>query len=191
VTKIFFYVLLFIVLEYGNSVRAQTLTVTSSVVNATCSLGNGSISVSVSGGTAPYTYQWPAGWQNTAAVSGLIAGTYSVIITDNKGIDSTFTFVVDAIVMCDVTPEKFFTPNDDGINDTWYIPNSQFFENARVIVFDRWGTKVYEHKGLYESWDGKNYLGIPVPSSVYYYFFYQDKNDKQKNAKSGSVTIMR
>jgi gliding motility-associated-like protein len=236
-----------------------------SVVNASCSDSHdGSISVLVSGGTAPYAYLWSPGGETTSSITGLNAGTYAVTVTDNAGADSTVSYVLGPstivndtlgkikypyctnngyIVLhvsggsgtyqyawntgssgigitdlgagdysvivtdagsctssfafslteteCFVTPQTYFTPNDDGINDTWIIINSEYFEDAKLIVFDRWGTKVYEHKGKYENWDGKSYLGIPVPDAVYYYFFYQDKDDKQKASKHGSVTILR
>ncbi len=48
---------------------------------------DGSISVTTSGGVAPFTYQWGsnAGNATTASVSGLSAGTYEVVVTDGRG----------------------------------------------------------------------------------------------------------
>ncbi|HTA28479.1 MAG TPA: hypothetical protein VK809_11860, partial [Bacteroidia bacterium] len=56
--------------------------------NATCNSGNGNVSVGVSGGTSPYTYQWNPGG-NTNASANLSAGTYTVIVTDNNGCTNT------------------------------------------------------------------------------------------------------
>ncbi|HEY4799674.1 MAG TPA: gliding motility-associated C-terminal domain-containing protein, partial [Bacteroidia bacterium] len=109
---------------------------------------------------------------------------------DANGCTKRYSYVL-AQEKCFVEPAKYFTPNDDGINDTWVIVNSQYFNNIHLIVFDRWGTRVFEKRGTYEPWDGKSYLGLPVPDAVYYYFFYQDKEDKQKDAIKGSVTIVR
>ena len=169
---------------------SQPLKITdNSLVQAPVCSNNGYIVLSPSGGTPPYQFLWNTG-ESVSGITKIGAGDFSVSITDAKNCTQTFSYSL-AEEECFVSPEPFFTPNDDQINDTWYIANAQYFDNAHVIVFDRWGTRVYEHKGLYESWDGKNYFGIPVPVSVYYYFFYQDKDDKQKNAKRGSVTIMR
>ena len=44
----------------------------------------GSITASVSGGTAPYTYQWSNG-ANTPTISGLVAGLYILTVTDAAG----------------------------------------------------------------------------------------------------------
>lgn len=150
---------------------------------------NGSILLSVSGGTLSYQYAWSNGSPNVG-ITQLTAGDYSVVVTDGNNCMATFNFFLPE-KKCFVNPEPYFTPNGDGINDTWLIANSGYFPDARVIIFNRWGAKVYDRKGTYESWDGKSYLGVPVPDAVYYYFFYQDKEDKQKAAKNGSVTILR
>ena len=68
--------------------------VAASVVNVTCNgLSNGSATVGVIGGTAPYTYNWTPNVSNSATASGLSAGTYSVNITDANGCTSTTTSV--------------------------------------------------------------------------------------------------
>ncbi|MFN4233283.1 MAG: T9SS type B sorting domain-containing protein [Bacteroidia bacterium] len=61
--------------------------------NVTCfGLSNGTASVTVSGGTAPYTYSWSPFGGNAASASGLSAGTYTVTVTDNAGCSATQTF---------------------------------------------------------------------------------------------------
>jgi hypothetical protein len=53
----------------------------------------GSASVTASGGTSPYTYLWSNGG-NTASITGLVAGTYSVTVTDAKGCTKTASSTV-------------------------------------------------------------------------------------------------
>lgn len=55
------------------------------VTNSICEQGNGSITVSVTGGTAPFDYNWNNGNPNSATASGLSSGTYSVTVTDANG----------------------------------------------------------------------------------------------------------
>ncbi len=56
-----------------------------SITNVSCNgLSDGTVGLNVSGGTLPYTYLWSDG-QTTASATGLIAGTYSVTITDANG----------------------------------------------------------------------------------------------------------
>lgn len=58
-------------------------TITSMVSEPSCNGGsNGSIDITVSGGVSPYTFQWSTG-ASTEDVTGVSAGTYSVIVTDN------------------------------------------------------------------------------------------------------------
>ena len=70
-----------------------TLTITSQVNPTSCSINSGSITVSVSGGTLPYTYNWlPAG--NTATVTNLSAGIYTLIVTDASLCSKTQVYTI-------------------------------------------------------------------------------------------------
>ncbi len=60
------------------------LQLSTSTVNANCGASDGEASVSVSGGTQPYSYQWSSGG-SSATDSGLAAGTYSVTVVDSNG----------------------------------------------------------------------------------------------------------
>ena len=81
------------VTDANSCTSAQNLNITeptaiianASGVNITCNgLNNGSASVASSGGISPYTYSW-SNAANTASITGLVAGAYSVVITDANG----------------------------------------------------------------------------------------------------------
>lgn len=62
------------------------IAVSSSVVNVSCNGGNnGSIDLTVNGGTGPFTFSWNGGAYTTEDLTGLSAGTYSGILTDANG----------------------------------------------------------------------------------------------------------
>ncbi len=66
------------------------------ITNVSCFNGNdGEATVSVAGGTAPYSYSWDDLPEETAATaSGLAVGTYTVTVTDDKGCEDTQTFTI-------------------------------------------------------------------------------------------------
>lgn len=62
-----------------------------STTNVTCNGGNnGGVTTNITGGTAPYTYLWSNG-ATTQNISGVSAGTYSVVVTDNGGCQATIS----------------------------------------------------------------------------------------------------
>ena len=69
--------------------------VTNTVVDPDCNdLDNGSIAVSVSGGTPGYTYDWGTAGGNVSSLSNLSDGAYSVVITDGAGCDTTINYTL-------------------------------------------------------------------------------------------------
>lgn len=80
-----------------------------------------------------------------------------------------------------------FTPNGDGINDTWDIATLNTYSACQVSVFNRYGAIVYKSIGYNKAWDG-TYKGSMVPFGTYYYTI--DLKDGTKT-RSGWVTIVR
>ncbi|MBK8845695.1 MAG: T9SS type A sorting domain-containing protein [Bacteroidetes bacterium] len=84
------------------------LTCNANATNETCGQCNGTASVSVNGGVAPYTYQWSNGASATTA-TGLCAGNYDVIVTDARGCSTVCTVKVDNIneqLIANITKDK-------------------------------------------------------------------------------------
>ncbi len=61
------------------------MTVVPSTTIGTCNVNNGSAAVTVSGGIVPYNYNWSNGTNGANMITGLSAGTYSVIVSDANG----------------------------------------------------------------------------------------------------------
>lgn len=81
---------------------------------------------------------------------------------------------------------RYFTPNDDGINDLWTFPEHELLENARVTIFNRSGQKIYEAYAYQAPWDGK-LEGKPLDEDAYYYVIRLSDNNDIK----GAVRIIR
>jgi len=60
-----------------------------------------------------------------------------------------------------------FTPNGDHSNDYFYV-NGYGIKELQMMIFDRWGMKLYDDIGVEQTWDGK-YNGNIVPTDVYVY----------------------
>ncbi len=83
----------------------DSLTTTVSVVNTTCYNGNnGSVTVTASGGTTPYTYSWNTSpVKTTATATNLTAGTYIVTVTDSNGCSTFDTAIISQPTLLNTT----------------------------------------------------------------------------------------
>ncbi|MEP7253845.1 MAG: gliding motility-associated C-terminal domain-containing protein, partial [Ginsengibacter sp.] len=61
-----------------------------------------------------------------------------------------------------------FTPNGDGINDTWKIEPLEAFPSAVLKVYNRYGQMLFTNNGASVPWDGR-YKGKLQPSGAYPY----------------------
>jgi gliding motility-associated-like protein len=129
---------------------------------------DGSIKIlGVFGGYPPFAFQWSNG-ETGEGIDGLAEGTYSVTIRDASGCEVTesrtiYTNEDDCLFI-----PNTFSPNGDGINDTWNIRNIQLYARATVRVYNRWGLSVFESQGYSQPWDG-TYKGKDLEPSTYYY----------------------
>lgn len=62
----------------------------------------------------------------------------------------------------------FFTPNEDGINDTWNITGLENQSEAVIYIFDRYGKLLTQIKPNGEGWDG-TFHGKKMPSNDYWF----------------------
>lgn len=80
-----------------------------------------------------------------------------------------------------------FTPNNDGVNDLWYIKHLELYPDCTVDIFSRDGEKIFSSVGYGVPWDGR-LNGKELPVGVYYYIV----NPKSGRSKvSGTITIIR
>ncbi len=147
--------------------------------------GDGSATVVVLGGTAPYQIQWgDPDLQTTSTAIGLPEGSYQVIVTDGQGCE------VDSLAQIVPNEGCFFiataiTPNGDGSNDEWIIGGLEYFPTATVQVFNRWGQILFESRGTYVPWDA-TFNGRKVSLGDYYFLINYDDNAEPI---TGTVTV--
>lgn len=112
--------------------------------------------------------------------------TYSVEVVSEAGCISTDKITVTVLPKIKIV--NTFSPNNDGINDTWEIKGLEEYRNARMEIFNRWGAKVFESKGYSKPWNGVSMSGEELPVATYYYILYLNNDEAPI---SGSVTIIR
>lgn len=113
------------------------------------------------------------------------AATVTITATD----DDTNGIADDCETKELVTP-KGFSPNADGINDTWVVENIEDYPNAKVSVFNRWGIKVFEAVGYNNDWNGTSTEGggsKQLPAGAYLYVI--ETNDTEFAPQQGWIYI--
>jgi len=110
---------------------------------------------------------------------------YTLTVTNAEG--CTVAAQVTVNVLKNPVIPNAFTPNGDGINDTWNIKYLDTYPGNTVDIYNRYGEKVYSSIGYAVPWDG-TYKGANLPTDTYYYII-NPKNGRK--AISGSVTIIR
>ncbi|HWD87787.1 MAG TPA: gliding motility-associated C-terminal domain-containing protein [Mucilaginibacter sp.] len=122
-------------------------------------------------GLASYTWNGIPG-SNTFSVDH--AQTVTLVVTNSSGCQATQEIQVTDDCP-DINIPNAFTPNGDGVNDTWNIAGLSLDATALVQIFDRYGQQVYESKGYSKPWDGRS-KGKQLPSGTYYYLIKAKNN---------------
>ncbi len=108
--------------------------------------------------------------------------TYYVTVTDEYGCSNIDSIIVN---ISPIIIPNAFSPNGDGVNDTWTIKNIENFPDNKIEIFNRWGKRCYYKKNYTNDWRG-TFNNNPLPDGVYYYIVkIENKTFK------GSVNIIR
>jgi gliding motility-associated-like protein len=76
---------------------------------------------------------------------------------------------------------KYFTPNNDGINDTWLIPEMKDYPGSNVKIFDRYGKLLKQLNAGIIGWNGK-FNNIDLPADDYWYVLKLESNQPEIRA---------
>lgn len=119
-------------------------------------------------------------------------GSYKVVITQTTGCESSHEFLfeigepIDPFPVVDNIP-NLISPNGDGINDTWVIPQQYVSgSNTDVVIMDSRGKVVLQTNSYMNNWP-ENQMGVSSVNQVFYYIITSPGQDSKK----GSITVVK
>jgi len=125
----------------------------------------------------------------TVPVQVLTHGTIeSVARIKGKQVDPVLSNNVDQVVQ-QVNPliiPNVFTPNGDGVNDTFFIPGLDTYAENEIVIINRWGNNIYEKKNYKNDWTGPG-----LPEGTYFYVLRVLNNAGNWDSYKGYVTLLR
>ena len=173
----------FSVIQSGQAV-VPTGTIGYAVTSAFSSLQT--ITVNIEGYGAPdYQYSLDDGPRQTSNVfENVSLGTHVIHVWDGKG-DIAYSceeLIIENVQIIDYP--HYFTPNGDGIHDTWNIVGLVGQPGAKIFIFDRYGKLLKQISSTGAGWDG-TYNGNLMPSDDYWFTIdYADDNGVMKQFKA-------
>ena len=109
---------------------------------------------------------------STLATTNSSTGQYPIEVDGASSPNYNFNYVSGTLTILPslqyVTIPNAFTPNGDGVNDLWNIPQLADYPNCLVSVYSRYGNLVFQARGYNKPWDGTS-KGSLVPAGTYYY----------------------
>jgi gliding motility-associated-like protein len=109
-------------------------------------------------------------WSTANPAPGRKNFTLLVRVTDRDGntLEKFFEIQRTYPETSDLEISNTFTPNGDGVNDTWGVPDLRFYQNVRIQIFDRGGLLVFSSESPDVRWDGSQ-KGKDLPIGTYYW----------------------
>ncbi len=129
---------------------------------------------------------------NNPTASPTLTTTYCLKTSD--GICSTSTCVTVSVenpcVNNTLSLPNAFSPNGDGSNDQYCLQGLNCISVFDIIIFDRWGEKVFETSDPAFCWDG-TYKGKLLNPAVFVYYANGTFNNGGKVEKRGNITLIK
>ena len=138
-------------------------------------------------GTGTYEFSLDnINYQDDGSFQNLQPGIYSLYIRDKKGCGTAiFEFSV-------FNYPSFFTPNNDGVKDKWFVEgyNRQEYTSSKVQIFNRFGKLLYQTSESSQNWDG-TYNGNILPSDTYWFLIEVTDKSGRIIQKRGPLSLLR
>ncbi len=120
-------------------------------------------------------------FQKSNEFNYISTGTKTAYVRDNNSCH------LDSLPFTIFSIAKYFTPNNDGINDTWLIPEMKEYSGSNVKIFDRYGKLLKQMNAGIIGWNGK-FNSLDLPADDYWYVL---KLDPTQPEIKGHFTLKR
>lgn len=158
------------------------------------------LSVDVSNGQSPYNFFWTSGQNELFANQANIAvppneiteliNAYHVTVVDAcfKTIESDTMWVHN---QCQLAFANVYSPNGDGVNETFLIPNLEDYPAVKLSIYNRWGNLIYQDEDYSNDWNLTTYSGKILTEGTYFYtaevnsskkYIYDDQDETKFQA---------
>ncbi len=156
--------------------------------NGTTNLG--SIDLTPTGGTLPYSFLWNTG-AITEDIDPLGGGLYYVDVTDGNSCKSSDSIFIE--VHFRVYAPTAFSPNNDEINDEFVIYGlGTDLKEFNLRIFNRYGQTIFETNDPDVHWNGRlNNTGQELPIEVYTWIIELSYIGGEQVIDKGNVTLLR
>jgi gliding motility-associated-like protein len=132
----------------------------------------------VATGTGDYEYALDDGpFQDSPVFENVTSGLHTIIVRDKNGCGLTH---IEALV---INYPKYFTPNGDGIHETWNIIDLKEQLEAEIFIFDRYGKLIKQIFPSGKGWDG-TYNGTQAISDDYWFTVTYVKDQQERQFKA-------
>ena len=155
-------------------------------------LANG---LSLDAGATAQQYLWSDG-QIGQIITVKKEGIYSVELINEFACKSTDNVNIHEECFSTLFQSNAFSPNDDGINDLFYMVGENIYD-FEITIFDRWGEEIYHSSDMSAGWNGKkdNVLRDAQIDVYVWKISYKNwsdwKNGGNKKQEIGRVTLVR
>lgn len=120
---------------------------------------------------------------------------YKLLVTDENGCTASDTVAVQVIPVRNIFAPTAFSPNNDGVNDVFYLQGKSDAKILYLRIFDRWGNQVFQvQNGVLNDqtfgWDGKVNSKM-VSNQAFIYVAELEFPDGVRKRLSGEVALIK
>ena len=141
------------------------------------------------------TYSWtPPSWLSCISCQNPIATPlestwYYVTVTNAAGCSRIDSVFIEVDATTNLYVPNIFSPNNDGNNDI-YLVRGKGVDQFNLMIFNRWGQKVFESESIDVGWDGTK-EGTLLDQAVFVYKLNVTMHTGKVISKTGNITLIR